>query len=56
MDNRSEVAKQAADKIVRLPGIRQANVLATRTNAYVATVIDTSQGQLTREMEDQITQ
>jgi YhcN/YlaJ family sporulation lipoprotein len=49
-----QIANQAADNIVKLNGVRQANVLVTRRNAYVAAVLDTDQGQLTREMEDQI--
>lgn len=55
-DNRVQIANQAADKIVKLNGVRAANVLVTRRNAYVAAAVDTNQGQLTRELEEQIAQ
>lgn len=56
MDNRIQVADQAADKIVGITGVRQANVLVTQRNAYVSAVLDDNQGKLTREVEDQIAQ
>ncbi|MFE5317538.1 YhcN/YlaJ family sporulation lipoprotein [Paenibacillus sp. NPDC056579] len=55
-DNRIQVARQAADKIVQLPGVKSANVLVTQNNAYVAAVLKDGTGQLTRDMEGQIAQ
>ncbi|MBD0382162.1 YhcN/YlaJ family sporulation lipoprotein [Paenibacillus sp. WST5] len=55
-DNRVQVAQQAADKLTQLNGIRQANVLVTRRNAYVAAGVDTNQTQLTPDLENQIAQ
>lgn len=54
MEDRIEVAQEAAERITRLPGVTQANVLVTRNNAYVAAVLDSTGRQLSREMEDQI--
>lgn len=57
MDNRVQIANQAVEKITQLSGVRQANVLVTERNAYVAANIDANQGgQITRDMEDQIAQ
>jgi YhcN/YlaJ family sporulation lipoprotein len=56
IDNRVEVAKQAADKITQINGVKSANVLVTRRNAYVAAVVNTNQGQLTSDLENQIAQ
>jgi YhcN/YlaJ family sporulation lipoprotein len=53
-NDRIEVADQAALKIVSIPGVKQANVLVTQKNAYVAAVLDGGQNQLSREIEDQI--
>lgn len=53
-DNRIDVADQAARQVASIPGVRNANVLVTRNNAYVAAVLDDRTGQLTREVEDQI--
>jgi len=53
-EDRIEIAQAAAERIVKLPGVRQANVLVTRNNAYVAAVLDTTGRQLSRELEDQI--
>lgn len=53
-NNRIEIANQMADKIVKVNGVRSANVLVTNRNAYVAAVIDANQGQLSRNLEDQI--
>ena len=53
-DNRIEIADQAAEKITKVKGVRQANVLVTRRNAYVAAWLDNDQNTLTREIEDQI--
>ncbi|MCY9669571.1 YhcN/YlaJ family sporulation lipoprotein [Paenibacillus alginolyticus] len=53
-DNRILVADQAAQKIVSIPGVKQANVVVTQRNAYVAAVLDDGQSQLSREIEDQI--
>lgn len=54
VDEQFEIADKAADKITKLKGVRQANVLVTRRNAYVAAVLDNDQQQLTREIEDKI--
>jgi YhcN/YlaJ family sporulation lipoprotein len=53
MDNRIQIADQAADKITQLGGVNQANVLVTRRNAYVAASMDANQ-QLTSDIENQI--
>ncbi len=53
-DNRVEIAQAAAERIDRLPGVRQANVLVTRRNAYVAAVLDGNGRQLNRQTEDRI--
>lgn len=49
-----DIADRAAERIVSMPGIRQANVLITRRNAYVAAVMDSRADQLTRKTEDAI--
>jgi YhcN/YlaJ family sporulation lipoprotein len=54
VDNRIQIADQAAEKIVKVKGVRQANVLVTQRNAYVAAVVDANQGQLSPETEAQI--
>ena len=56
IDNRVQIAKQAADRITRINGVKAANVLVTRSNAYVAAVVNTNQGQLTSNLEHQIAQ
>lgn len=56
LDTRVQIANQAAEKITQLNGVRQANVLVTQRNAYVAAAVDDNQGKLTRELEDQIAQ
>jgi YhcN/YlaJ family sporulation lipoprotein len=53
-DNRFEIAKNVADRIVRLNGVKQANVLVTKRNAYVAAVVNTHNNVITRTLEDQI--
>ncbi|WP_173223117.1 YhcN/YlaJ family sporulation lipoprotein [Paenibacillus alba] len=55
-DNRVQIAKQASDQIIKLNGVKQANVLVTGKNAYVAAVINANQGQLSSDMEHQIAQ
>lgn len=55
-ENRIQIAKQSADRITKLSGIRQAHVLVTKRNAYVAAVVDANQGKLTPELEKQIAQ
>jgi YhcN/YlaJ family sporulation lipoprotein len=55
-DDRIQVAEQAANKITGITGVRQANVLITQRNAYVAAVLDNNDGRLTREIEGQIAQ
>lgn len=52
VDNRIAVADKAAEKITKVKGVRQANVLVTRRNAYVAAALDS--GQMTQQIEDQI--
>ncbi|MDR7316793.1 YhcN/YlaJ family sporulation lipoprotein [Brevibacillus nitrificans] len=54
LDNRIQIANQAAEKIAKVNGVRQANVLVTKRNAYVAAVVNTNQGKLTPELEGQI--
>lgn len=49
-----DIANKAADRIVRLNGVKRANVLVVRQNAYVAAAVDVNQGQVTRDLEDQI--
>jgi YhcN/YlaJ family sporulation lipoprotein len=56
VNNRVQVAKQAADKLTQVNGVKAANVIVTGHNAYVAAVVNTSQTGLTRQMEDQIAQ
>ncbi|MDQ0064040.1 YhcN/YlaJ family sporulation lipoprotein [Paenibacillus harenae] len=53
-EERVEVADRAAENITKLKGIRQANVLVTQRNAYVAAVLDDEQQKLTQDIEDQI--
>ncbi|CAM4408621.1 YhcN/YlaJ family sporulation lipoprotein [Paenibacillus alkaliterrae] len=53
-EDRVEVADRAAENITKLKGVRQANVLVTRRNAYVAAALDGDQNKLTRDIEDQI--
>jgi spore cortex protein len=53
-DNRFDIAKVAADRITRLNGVKQANVLVTKHNAYVAAVVNIPTNQITRVLEDQI--
>ncbi|NOV01607.1 YhcN/YlaJ family sporulation lipoprotein [Paenibacillus planticolens] len=55
-DNQIQIAKQASDQIVKLNGVKQANVLVTGKNAYVAAITNSNQGQLTADMEHQIAQ
>jgi YhcN/YlaJ family sporulation lipoprotein len=54
LDNRIQIANQAAEKITKINGVTQANVLVTQRNAYVAAAVNTNQGKLTQELEDQI--
>ncbi|MED2972423.1 MULTISPECIES: YhcN/YlaJ family sporulation lipoprotein [unclassified Fictibacillus] len=54
-DNRLDVADEAADQVVQLPEVRQANVIVTGNNAYVAAVLeDGTNGKLTKETEKKI--
>jgi YhcN/YlaJ family sporulation lipoprotein len=55
-DNRIQIAKQAADKITQVPGVKSANVLVTNQNAYVAAVVNTPKTELTKDLENQIAQ
>lgn len=52
-DNRIQIAKEAVAKITELDSVKQANVLVTKRNAYVAAVLKNDQ-QLTRDIEDKI--
>ncbi|MCM3561583.1 YhcN/YlaJ family sporulation lipoprotein [Paenibacillus sp. JMULE4] len=56
IDNRIQIADAAAEKIVRINRVKQANVLVTGRNAYVAVIVDTPQNQLSRDLEAQIAQ
>lgn len=51
-----QIADKAAQSIARLPEVRQANVLITGENAYVAAVLDQGRNRITRETEDKIAQ
>lgn len=53
-DNRVEVAKSAADKITKINGVKSANVLVARRNAYVAAVTNVGQTGITPQLEKQI--
>ena len=52
-DNRIQIANEAAAKIAKQDSVKQANVLVTKRNAYVAAVLKNDQP-LTRDIEDQI--
>jgi YhcN/YlaJ family sporulation lipoprotein len=52
--NRFDIAQTAADRIGRLKGVKSANVLVTKHNAYVAAVVDIPSNQITRVLEDQM--
>ncbi|QYR19489.1 YhcN/YlaJ family sporulation lipoprotein [Paenibacillus sp. sptzw28] len=54
LNERIQVADKAADSIVRIRGVRQANVLVTNRNAYVAALIDTKKGRFNAAMEADI--
>lgn len=54
VENRFDIAKAAADKITRLTGVKQANVLVTKHNAYVAAVVNIPSNQMPKALEDQI--
>jgi YhcN/YlaJ family sporulation lipoprotein len=54
LNERIQVADKAADRIVRIRGVRQANVLVTNRNAYVAALIDMKQGRFNAAMEADI--
>lgn len=43
-DQRIQLADRAAEQIVKIPGVRQANVLITENNAYVAAILDAPAG------------
>ncbi|MGG1575424.1 YhcN/YlaJ family sporulation lipoprotein [Fictibacillus sp. NRS-1165] len=54
-DNRLDVADEAADQVVQLKEVRQANVIVTDDNAYVAAVLeDGDNGKLTKQTEKKI--
>ncbi|WP_268633516.1 YhcN/YlaJ family sporulation lipoprotein [Paenibacillus alginolyticus] len=50
LDTLVQIANQAAEKITQLNGVRQANVLVTQRNAYVAVVVNDTEGQLTSKI------
>jgi len=54
VETRFDIAKAAADRITKIPGIKMANVLVTKHNAYVAAVVNVPSNQLTKAWEDQI--
>lgn len=54
VENQFDVAKQAAARVARLTGVKQANVLVTKHNAYVAAVVNTPENQLPRTLENHI--
>jgi YhcN/YlaJ family sporulation lipoprotein len=56
VNNRIQIANQATNKIVQLPGVRQANVLVMRRNAYVAAIVDTKHDPITHKLKDRIAQ
>lgn len=53
-NERIQVADQAANKVVSVHGVKQANVLVTQHNAYVAAMLNDRKGQLTKDIENQI--
>lgn len=55
VDNRIDIADKAAEKITNVQGVRQANVLVTNKNAYVAAFLD-SNNKMSKTIEDQIAQ
>ncbi|MCD9025329.1 YhcN/YlaJ family sporulation lipoprotein [Cohnella silvisoli] len=55
VDHRIRVADKAAAKITQIKGVRQANVLVTKRNAYVAAMLVNNQ-QLSHEIENRIAQ
>lgn len=53
--NRMEVADKAADRVAQLKEVRQANVLTTENNAYVAAILEDGQeGQLPDKVKNKI--
>jgi YhcN/YlaJ family sporulation lipoprotein len=56
VNNRIQIANQAAKKIVHLPGVKQANVLVMRRNAFVAALVDAKHDPITKKMKDRIAQ
>lgn len=52
--NKVDIANKAAEKMIGIPGVQQANVLVTQRNAYVAAVLTDNQTQLTPEIESKI--
>jgi spore cortex protein len=52
---RMEVAEEAADRVANLKEVRQANVIVTNRNAYVAVILDDRpKGEMTRDVEKKI--
>ncbi|HZG61850.1 MAG TPA: YhcN/YlaJ family sporulation lipoprotein [Anoxybacillus sp.] len=50
-----EVAEEAADRVADLEEVRQANVVVTNRNAYVAVILDDQpKGEMTRAVENKI--
>jgi YhcN/YlaJ family sporulation lipoprotein len=56
VNNRIQIANQAANKIVQLPGVKQANVLVMRRNAYVAALVDAKHDPITQKLKDHMAQ
>jgi spore cortex protein len=54
IENRFDIAQASADRIVRLNGVKGANVLVTNHNAYVAAVVNTPTHQITKALEDRM--
>jgi YhcN/YlaJ family sporulation lipoprotein len=55
-EQRVVIAEKAADNIVKMKEVTQANVLVTQRNAYVAAVVNENSGRLTDGLEDRIAQ
>jgi spore cortex protein len=52
---RMEIAEEAANRVENLEGVRQANVIVTNRNAYVAVMLDDQpKGESTRAIENKI--
>jgi YhcN/YlaJ family sporulation lipoprotein len=54
VNNSVQIANQAASKIVKITGVKQANVLVMGKNAYVAAVVDKKHDPITQHIKNQI--